>query len=116
MTLRVVFMREDLQRVRIADQPDLMWELVQSLHQVQERVPAPHYATWHRECSPGAPLRRGSANSQEATGAHWPIWRRHCTAPTNSSSVHSGHTCGRMSWPSAPADSACSPGMASARH
>ncbi|KID31855.1 hypothetical protein HQ32_00735 [Prauserella sp. Am3] len=49
MTLRVVFTREDLQRVRFAERPDLMWELVQSLHQVQERVPEPRYATWHRD-------------------------------------------------------------------
>lgn len=49
MTLSVVFTRDDLQRVRIADRPNLMWELVQSLHQAQERTPEPRYADWHLE-------------------------------------------------------------------
>jgi hypothetical protein len=49
MTLRIVFTREDLQHVRISDAPDPMWELVQSLHQLQERRPAPRYSKWHRQ-------------------------------------------------------------------
>lgn len=49
MTLRVVFTRDDLQRVRIADRPDLMWELVQSLHQAREHRPEPRYVDWHAE-------------------------------------------------------------------
>jgi DNA-binding transcriptional ArsR family regulator len=49
MTLRIVFTREDLQRIRISDEPDPLWELVQSLHQLQERTPAPRYREWHRQ-------------------------------------------------------------------
>ena len=49
MTLRIVFTREDLQRVRINDEPDPMWELIRSLHQLQERKPAPRYHEWRRQ-------------------------------------------------------------------
>jgi DNA-binding transcriptional ArsR family regulator len=49
MTLRIVFTREDLQRIRISDEPDPMWELVQSLHQLQERRPAPRFSAWHQQ-------------------------------------------------------------------
>jgi hypothetical protein len=49
MTLRIVFTREDLQLIRINDEPDPMWELVQSLHQLQDRRPAPRYHEWHRQ-------------------------------------------------------------------
>jgi hypothetical protein len=48
MTLRIVFTREDLQRIRISAEPDPMWELVQSIHQLQERRPTPRYHEWHR--------------------------------------------------------------------
>ncbi|HEU5470697.1 MAG TPA: winged helix-turn-helix domain-containing protein [Actinophytocola sp.] len=45
MTLRLVFGREDLQRVRLADDVDLMWELILSLQLAQEvRVPVPFMA------------------------------------------------------------------------
>ncbi|MBB3663556.1 MULTISPECIES: ArsR/SmtB family transcription factor [Prauserella salsuginis group] len=49
MTLRIVFTRDDLQCVRVADRPDLMWELVQSLHQIQDPAPDTRYSAWHRE-------------------------------------------------------------------
>jgi hypothetical protein len=37
MTLRLVFDRDDLARVRLAEAPDPMWELVLSLHLARER-------------------------------------------------------------------------------
>jgi len=49
MTLRIVFTREDLQHIRISAEPDPMWELVQSIHQLQERRPTPRYHEWHRQ-------------------------------------------------------------------
>jgi DNA-binding transcriptional ArsR family regulator len=48
MTLRLVFGNEDLQRVRLADHVDLMWELVLSLQLAQEtQVPLP-YLAWRQ--------------------------------------------------------------------
>jgi hypothetical protein len=37
MTLRLVFNRDDLARVRLAEAPDPMWELVLSVHLAGER-------------------------------------------------------------------------------
>jgi hypothetical protein len=37
MTLRLVFDRDDLARVRLAEAPDPMWELVLSLHLARDR-------------------------------------------------------------------------------
>lgn len=48
MTLRMVFERADLQRVRMASAPDPMWELVLSLHQVRERRIADRFAPWQQ--------------------------------------------------------------------
>src|SRR5262245_1300564 len=47
MTLRVIFERDDLQRVRVAARPDPMWELVLSLHQIRERRVAARFSAWH---------------------------------------------------------------------
>ncbi len=49
MTLRMVFEREDLQRVRVAAAPDPLWELVLSLHQMRERRISPHHSSWRRQ-------------------------------------------------------------------
>lgn len=49
MTLRMVFERADLQRVRVAVAPDPMWELVLSLHQVRERRIAHRFAPWQQK-------------------------------------------------------------------
>lgn len=49
MVLRIVFTREDLQRLRIHGDPDPMWELILSLHHIQERNPATRYRDWHRQ-------------------------------------------------------------------
>lgn len=49
MVLRIVFTREDLQRLRISQEPDPLWELVQSLHHIQEGKPADPYQDWHRQ-------------------------------------------------------------------
>ncbi|WP_409495299.1 ArsR/SmtB family transcription factor [Amycolatopsis sp. cmx-11-12] len=40
MTLRMVFDREDLQRIRIAETPDPMWELVLSSHRLRDPRPS----------------------------------------------------------------------------
>ncbi|TCC02975.1 helix-turn-helix domain-containing protein [Kribbella soli] len=51
MTLRMVFDRDDLHRVRLADGPDPLWELVLSLHAAREpQVPA-HLARWREQAS-----------------------------------------------------------------
>jgi DNA-binding transcriptional ArsR family regulator len=45
----MVFTKDDLQRVRLAEGPDLMWELVLSLQKAQvQRVPEP-FLTWHHQ-------------------------------------------------------------------
>lgn len=49
MTLRVVFDRDDLQRVRIAAQPDPMWELVLSLHRAREQQTPGRYEAWREQ-------------------------------------------------------------------
>ncbi|MGW5645231.1 ArsR/SmtB family transcription factor [Saccharopolyspora sp. NPDC003752] len=56
MTLRMVFEREDLQRVRVAAAPDPMWELVLSLHQVRERRLTARYVHWRQQA--GDRIRR----------------------------------------------------------
>lgn len=48
MTLRVVFNRDDLQRVRLAGAADPMWEVVLSLHQLREPGSATH-GKWRRQ-------------------------------------------------------------------
>jgi len=49
MTLRMVFDRDDLQRVKVATSPDPMWETVLSLHHVREPEPAGRYAGGQRQ-------------------------------------------------------------------
>lgn len=44
--LRLVFNRDDLQRVRVAAAPDPMWETVLSLHRLRERKPAARHEEW----------------------------------------------------------------------
>ncbi|MFS8097963.1 winged helix-turn-helix domain-containing protein [Lentzea alba] len=46
--LRLVFNRDDLQRVRIAAAPDPMWETVLSLHRLRDRRPGPRHEEWAR--------------------------------------------------------------------
>lgn len=46
MLLRIVFERDDLQRVRIAPGPDPMWETVLSLHCARERPATARLAAW----------------------------------------------------------------------
>lgn len=65
MTLRLVFNRDDLARVRLAEAPDPMWELVLSLHLARERRPPPQYLSW---------LRR--ARLRAASGERAPDWSR----------------------------------------
>lgn len=49
MTLRVVFGREDLQRVRFAAQPDPMWELVLSLHKARKCRALERHSVWQTQ-------------------------------------------------------------------
>ncbi|MGW6280689.1 ArsR/SmtB family transcription factor [Kribbella sp. NPDC055071] len=44
--LRIHFTGEDLARTTLADEPDPMWEVLLSLHQLQGRDGATHYGTW----------------------------------------------------------------------
>lgn len=46
MALRMVFQREDVQRVRLSATPDPLWELVLSLHCVQAARPEPGHLAW----------------------------------------------------------------------
>ncbi|HET6703963.1 winged helix-turn-helix domain-containing protein [Amycolatopsis sp.] len=46
MTLRMVFDRDDLLRVRVAAAPDPMWELVLSLHRLRENPVSARHAAW----------------------------------------------------------------------
>jgi len=46
--LRINFTEPDLARIRLADEPDPMWEALLSLHQLQETRPAQRYAAWRR--------------------------------------------------------------------
>ncbi|TMR90959.1 helix-turn-helix transcriptional regulator [Nonomuraea basaltis] len=48
-TLKIVFTPEDLARVRIASRPDLMWEMVLSLHLLQARGGGTAMAAWRRQ-------------------------------------------------------------------
>lgn len=49
MALRMVFRREDTERVRLAAAPDPLWELVLSLHCAQAETVSPPYAAWRRQ-------------------------------------------------------------------
>lgn len=64
MTLRLVFDRDDLLRVRLADGPDPLWELVLGLMCARDRTPRmpAHLARWRRQA--GAQVRR-DAHSRE---------------------------------------------------
>lgn len=44
--LRINFTESDLARIRLADEPDPLWETLLSLHLLQEHRPAPRYAPW----------------------------------------------------------------------
>jgi DNA-binding transcriptional ArsR family regulator len=46
--LRIHFSTEDLGRIRVAESPDPLWEVVLSLHQWQHRRPDPDLAGWQR--------------------------------------------------------------------
>ncbi|MGW7095829.1 ArsR/SmtB family transcription factor [Streptomyces sp. NPDC054874] len=46
MKLRIHFTAADLTRITVAPHPDPMWELVNSLHALQSRQPAPGHAPW----------------------------------------------------------------------
>ncbi|MEU6951845.1 transcriptional regulator [Streptomyces sp. NPDC045714] len=46
MELRIHFTADDLTRITVAPRPDPMWELVNSLHVLQARQPAPDHAPW----------------------------------------------------------------------
>lgn len=63
MTLRLVFNRDHLARVRLAEAPDPMWELVLSLHLARERRLPPRYLSWFKQAS----LRAGSSDR----APHW---------------------------------------------
>jgi DNA-binding transcriptional ArsR family regulator len=58
MTLRLVFDRDDLQRVQLADGPDPLWELVLGLLCARDRDPQlpAHLARWRRQA--GVQVRR----------------------------------------------------------
>lgn len=67
--LRMVFEPQDLQRVRLAGDADLMWELVLSLQKTQvRRVPAP-FAGWRQAVERGLDGARGSSS---------PVWPLEC--------------------------------------
>jgi DNA-binding transcriptional ArsR family regulator len=46
LLLRIHFTGEDLARTTLAEEPDPMWELLLSLHQLQVREGTAHYGTW----------------------------------------------------------------------
>ncbi|MFG3409758.1 ArsR/SmtB family transcription factor [Streptomyces sp. NPDC048142] len=48
MTLRIHFTADDLARITVAPRPDLMWEMVNSLHVLQVRRAAAEHAPWLR--------------------------------------------------------------------
>ncbi|MFE0106162.1 winged helix-turn-helix domain-containing protein [Streptomyces sp. NPDC059009] len=48
MALRIHFTADDLARTVVATRPDVMWELVNSLHILQSPRPAPVYRPWLR--------------------------------------------------------------------
>jgi len=49
MTLRMVFDRQDLQRIRLARKPDPLWELMLGLHMTQARRPPVPLVGWRQE-------------------------------------------------------------------
>ncbi|MGW5195493.1 ArsR/SmtB family transcription factor [Kribbella sp. NPDC004138] len=51
MTLRMVFDRDDLHRVRLADGPDPLWELVLGLHVAREPEVPSHLARWRDQAA-----------------------------------------------------------------
>ncbi|MFJ6610086.1 ArsR/SmtB family transcription factor [Streptomyces sp. NPDC091289] len=48
MALRIHFTADDLARITVTTRPDLMWEMVNSLHTLQARQPASEHAPWLR--------------------------------------------------------------------
>lgn len=46
--LRIHFTEADLARVRVAAEPDPMWEVLSTLHRLQSRGGRWHFAAWHR--------------------------------------------------------------------
>lgn len=46
--LRIHFTEVDLARVRVAPEPDPMWEVLATLHRLQSRVGRWQFAAWHR--------------------------------------------------------------------
>jgi DNA-binding transcriptional ArsR family regulator len=64
MALRLVFQREDIQRVRLSTTPDPLWELVLSMHCVQARRVSVSHATWYQAV-------------HERLAHTDPSWRRH---------------------------------------
>lgn len=48
MALRMVFQREDIQRIRLSTAPDPLWELVLSLHCVQAAQVGAGHLSWYR--------------------------------------------------------------------
>lgn len=63
MPLRLVFLREDLLRVRLALAPDPLWELICSLHLLQARDVPDQYAQWRRHA--GSRMARPNAPQEE---------------------------------------------------
>ena len=64
--LRIHFTGEDLARTTLAEEPDPMWEVLLSLHQLQGRDGAAHYGGWRERARKLLP-RPGDAVA--ATGA-----------------------------------------------
>ncbi|MFF3617503.1 ArsR/SmtB family transcription factor [Streptomyces sp. NPDC002580] len=46
--LRIHFTEVDLARIRVAAQPDPMWEVLATLHRLQSRTGRSQFAAWHR--------------------------------------------------------------------
>ncbi|MDO0915170.1 hypothetical protein QQM39_31425 [Streptomyces sp. DT2A-34] len=53
--LRIDFTAEDLNRFRVAGQPDPLWETVLSLMRLQDRSAALVFDPWRREVRAGLP-------------------------------------------------------------
>ncbi|MEV5568942.1 winged helix-turn-helix domain-containing protein [Spirillospora sp. NPDC052269] len=68
MALRIVFQREDLQRLRIAASADPMWELVLSAHHARLRRPPSRYLSWRQE------LGERASRSGVLCGRLGPFW------------------------------------------
>jgi DNA-binding transcriptional ArsR family regulator len=60
--LKIYFSSEDIARTRVAPAADPVWELILSLHLLQDRTPDPVMAGWRREVAQG--LRRESASGE----------------------------------------------------